>query len=63
MLKIEVDCIEMYCAQVTYRPAYADIDEAAKMMNERNIGALLVVDHEKLIGIITERDFLKLISE
>jgi len=41
----------------------AAIDEAAKMMNERNIGALLVVDHEKLMGIITERDFLKLISE
>ena len=29
-------------------------------MKERNVGALLVVDDEKLVGILTERDFFKL---
>ncbi len=41
----------------------ADLGEAARVMNEKNIGALLVVDGEKLIGIITERDFFKLIGK
>lgn len=41
----------------------ADLGEAAEIMNEKNIGALLVVDHERLIGIITERDFFKLVGE
>jgi len=31
-------------------------------MKEQNIGALLVVDEEKLVGILTERDFFKLTS-
>jgi len=38
----------------------ADATEAAKTMNERNVGALLVVDEEKLVGMLTERDFFKL---
>jgi CBS domain-containing protein len=31
-------------------------------MKERKVGALLVVDDEKLVGILTERDFFKLVS-
>ena len=41
---------------------YADIGEAAKIMRERNIGALPVIEKEKLVGIITERDFFKKIE-
>lgn len=33
--------------------------EAAKQMAECNIGALLVMDKGKLIGIVTERDIVK----
>jgi len=40
----------------------ADATEAARTMKEQNIGALLVVDEEKLVGILTERDFFKLTS-
>ncbi|MCW3986249.1 MAG: CBS domain-containing protein [Candidatus Bathyarchaeota archaeon] len=47
---------------ITIMPS-ADLSEAARIMNEKNIGALLVVDDERLVGIITERDFFKLISE
>ena len=30
--------------------------EALKVMGEKNIGALLVIEDEKLMGIISERD-------
>lgn len=38
----------------------ASAEEAVDVMKERNVGALLVVDGEKLVGILTERDFFKL---
>jgi CBS domain-containing protein len=40
----------------------ADVSQAARIMQERNIGSLPVVEDEKLVGIITERDFFKLID-
>lgn len=40
----------------------ASVKEAAGTMKERRVGALLVVGDEKLVGILTERDFFKLIS-
>ena len=38
-----------------------DVGEAARIMEEKNVGSLLVVENERLVGIITERDFFKLI--
>jgi CBS domain-containing protein len=38
----------------------ADAAEAARTMRERNVGALLIVDGERLVGMLTERDFFKL---
>lgn len=32
---------------------------AAKIMSEKNIGSLLVEENGKIVGIVTERDFLK----
>jgi CBS domain-containing protein len=40
----------------------SNVDEAARIMKEKNVGALLVVDGERLVGILTERDFFKLVS-
>jgi len=40
----------------------ADVGQAAKIMQEKNIGALPVVKNGKLVGIITERDFFKIIE-
>lgn len=40
----------------------ADAGQAAKIMRRKNIGALPVVKNEKLVGIITERDFFKIIE-
>jgi CBS domain-containing protein len=39
-----------------------DVGQAAKIMRDKNIGALPVVENEKLVGIITERDFFKIIE-
>jgi CBS domain-containing protein len=40
----------------------ADVGQAAKIMHEKDIGAVPVVKNGKLVGIITERDFFKLIQ-
>ena len=45
---------------VTVEPN-ADVGEAARLMRENNVGSLPVVENERLVGIITERDFFKLI--
>ncbi len=45
---------------VTVEPN-VDVGEAARLMRENNVGSLPVVENEKLVGIITERDFFKLI--
>jgi CBS domain-containing protein len=40
----------------------ADVGQAAQTMHEKDIGALPVIKTGKLVGIITERDFFKLIQ-
>src|SRR4051812_37969636 len=39
-------------------PASMTVSAAAKLMKQRNIGALMVVEDEKLVGVFTERDGL-----
>jgi CBS domain-containing protein len=36
----------------------ASVYEAAKLMNDRRIGALVVTERQKVVGIFTERDIL-----
>jgi acetoin utilization protein AcuB len=43
---------------VTVRPS-AEIREAARLMYERKIGALPVVDGDRIVGILTESDVLR----
>jgi CBS domain-containing protein len=40
-------------------PPDATVFEAVKMMDEKNVGALLVMEGEKLVGIISERDYTR----
>lgn len=37
--------------------------EAARLMEEKHIGSLVVLDKDRIVGIITERDFLKLAAK
>lgn len=41
----------------------ATISEAAKVMEENNVGSVLVVEEGKLKGIFTERDVVRAIAE
>ncbi|MES1178218.1 MAG: CBS domain-containing protein [Myxococcales bacterium] len=49
----------MHTDVVTITPD-APLQEAAKLMLERRIGCLVVVDAKKVVGMITESDFVKL---
>jgi CBS domain-containing protein len=40
-------------------PPSATVLAAAQLMNELHIGSVLVVDHDRLVGIFTERDVLR----
>jgi CBS domain-containing protein len=40
----------------------ADVGQAAKIMRDKDLGAVPVVREDKLVGIITERDFFKIIE-
>jgi CBS domain-containing protein len=40
----------------------ATVFEAIQMMSDKNIGALLVTEHGKLIGIISERDYTRKVA-
>ena len=39
-----------------------DVGEVARIMHEKDVGSVLVEENEKLVGIVTERDFFKLIA-
>lgn len=41
----------------------ATVADAARVMVERKIGCLPVVDGGKLVGIVTETDFVKLVAD
>ena len=40
----------------------AAVFEAIKLMAERNVGALVVLEGEKIVGIITERDYARKVA-
>lgn len=37
----------------------ATVYEAIEFMSEKNIGAILVIDNEKLVGILSEKDYAR----
>src|ERR1700742_1195647 len=40
----------------------ATVFEAIQMMSDKNIGAVLVTEREKLIGIVSERDYTRKVA-
>lgn len=39
-----------------------NVNEAAKMMEDAKVGAIIVVENNVPVGIITDRDFVKIVS-
>ncbi|MGC9345977.1 MAG: CBS domain-containing protein [Candidatus Bathyarchaeales archaeon] len=59
---LNTTALEIATKEVATIEPNADVGQAAKIMQKKNIGALPVVKNEKLVGIITERDFFKIIE-
>jgi len=43
--------------------ADANLAEAASVMSQRRVGSVLIMDGEQIAGILTERDFVRAISQ
>ena len=48
-------------AVATIKPE-ASVFEAVKMMAERNVGALVVLEGEKIVGVVSERDYARKVA-
>jgi len=59
---LNTPALEIAAKPVSTIEPEADVGQAAKIMHEKNIGAVPVAKSGKLVGIITERDFFKLIQ-
>jgi len=59
---LQMSVLEIATKDVSTIEPEADVGEAAKLMLEKKMGSLPVTKNGKLVGIITERDFFKLIS-
>ena len=60
---LQTSILEIAVKDVATIEPNIDVGQAARIMQEKNIGALPVVENGKLVGIITERDFFKLIED
>jgi len=59
-MRTAADLLKAKAHQSVYAiPPGASVFEAVKLMSEKNIGALLVVEGEEVAGIITERDYAR----
>jgi len=47
---------------LTVAPATATIAEAAQLMSLRQVGSVLVLDDDELLGIFTERDVVRALA-
>jgi len=58
---LQTSILEAATKDVYFVSPDADVGEAAEIMQQKNVGSVLVAKDERLVGIVTERDFFKLI--
>ncbi len=49
-------------AQILAVSPSSTVLDALRLMAERNVGAALVVEHDRLVGIVTERDYARKVA-
>ena len=59
---LQTPAIETATGDVVMVECNVDAGEAAMIMLEKGVGTLPVLENEKLVGMITERDFFKLVA-
>jgi CBS domain-containing protein len=59
---LETPALEIASKNVSTEKPETDVSQAAKVMREKDIGAMPVVRNGRLVGIFTERDFFKIIE-
>jgi CBS domain-containing protein len=59
---LQTPAIETATGEVVMVECNIDAGEAAKIMLEKGVGTMPVLENEKMVGMITERDFFKLVA-
>lgn len=59
---LQTPAIETATGDVVMVERNVDAGEAAQIMLEKSVGTMPVLENEKLVGMITERDFFKLVA-
>lgn len=59
---LNTPCLEIASKNVSTVEPETDVGQAAKKMQEKDIGAVPVVKNGTLVGILTERDFFKILA-
>ena len=59
---LQTPAIETATRDVVMVKGNVDAGEAAQVMLEKGVGTIPVLEKEKLVGMITERDFFKLVA-
>jgi len=59
---LQTPAIETATGDVVMVERNVDAGEAAKIMLEKGVGTMHVLENEKLVGMVTERDFFKLVA-
>jgi CBS domain-containing protein len=59
---LEFTIREIMAGDPAFTSPQTPVSEAAALMNRRKIGAVVVCDRPKIVGILTERDLLRAIA-
>jgi CBS domain-containing protein len=59
---LNTPALEIASKNVSVVEPETDVGQAARTMREKDIGAVPVVKNGKLVGILTERDFFKILT-
>ena len=61
-LKVKVSEVMLTAERIPLVPLGSSLPEAVSVLNERNLGAVLIMDGPKMVGIITDGDIRRLVS-